>query len=147
MPYTRVQAVERGLRLPRGATTLAQTGVKSLYTVVGGAIRVISLQGFVTTAIQAQANATKIQAKATGQTAVDMCATGDINGLALGQAVGITGVAATGLQMGWAILGTTTPWIVLPGTIDMNCAASNTGAFSWVLSWEPISPGCFVQLS
>lgn len=147
MPYTRVQAVERGLRLPRGATLLAQSGVRSLYTIVGGSLRIISLQGFVTTAIQAQANATKIQSKATGQTAVDMCATGDINGLAVGQPVGITGVAATGLQFGWAIIGTTTPWIVVPGTIDLNCAASSTGAIRWMLSWEPIDPGCFIQLS
>ena len=145
--YPKVQAIERGLRLPHPAQTLAQTGVKSIYTIVGGAIRAISLVGVVTTVIQTQTNNAKLQAKATGQTAVDMCATADITALAVGQLVGITGVAATALQKGWAIVGQTTPWIVLPGTIDLNCDASSTGACRWVLSWESVDPGSYVVLA
>ena len=148
MALWKVQLGDDALRLPRPATLLAQTPTpRPLYVVSGGAIRVLSIMGKVTTAVQAQANATKIQAKATGQTAVDMCATGEINGLAVGQVVGITGVAATALQLGWAIVGQTTPWIVVPGTIDMNCAAASTGAMSWVLRWLPLDPGAAVALA
>lgn len=142
--FQRVTVVQNGLVLPRGAKTLPQAGVNSIYVISGGSIRLLSLVGFVATAIQAQANATKLQAKATGQTAVDLCAPGDISGLALGQMVGITGVAANALQFGWAIVGQTTPWNLLPGTIDVNCAASNTGAFRWVLRYEALEPGAFV---
>ena len=136
-----------GLRLPRGATALAQTGVKSLYTVVGGIIRLRTIRGMVTTVIQTQTNNAKLQFKATGQTAVDLCATADITALAVGQLVGITGTAATALQKGWAIVSQSTAWDVPPGTIDLNCDASSTGAIRWVMNWEPVDPGAYVQLA
>lgn len=148
MSLWRVQLGDDALRLPRPATLLAQSPTpRPLFTVSGGAVRVLSIIGICTTVVQAQANATKLQAKATGQTAVDMCATGELNGLAVGQVIGITGVAATALQLGWAIVGQTTPWIVLPGTIDMNCAAASTGAFRWVLRYLPMEAGAVVALS
>lgn len=147
MSLMRVQVAQGGFIAPRGATVLAQTGVKSLFTVNNGAIEVMQILGIVTTVIQTQANNTKLQAKATGQTAVDLCAVADISALAVGQALGITGTLATALQTGWAIVGQAGRLIVLPGTIDLNCAASNTGAVRWVLRWLPIDPGAFVTLS
>ncbi len=148
MGLWKVQLGDDALRLPRPATLLGQGATpRSLYTISGGAVRILSIVGIVTTVVQAQANATKLQAKATGQTAVDMCATGDINALAVGQVCGITGVAATALQFGWAIVGQTTPWIVLPGTIDQLCAAASTGAMRWVLRYLPLDPGAVVSLS
>ena len=140
MALWKVQLGDDALRLPKASTTLAQAGVKSLYTISGGPIRLLSIMGIVTTAIQAQANGTKIQFKPTGQTAIDLCAVGDITGLQVGQVIGITGTAANAMLFGWGIPGQTTPWILGNGTIDMSCVASSTGALEWVLRYLQLRP-------
>lgn len=147
MSLLKAQIAQVGYVLPRGATLLAQTGVRSLYTIAGGVVHIMQLYGIVTTVIQTQANATKLQAKATGQTAVDLCATADITALAVGQIVGVTGTLATALQTGWGIVSQSTGFLVLPGTIDLNCAASNTGAVRWVLRYIPVDPGAYVTIT
>jgi hypothetical protein len=136
-----------GIPLPRVATLLAQSGVRSLYTVAGGVVRVIQIFGVVTTAVAAGANGTKIQFKPTGQTAIDWCAVGDIASLAVGQMVGITGTAANALLFGWGIDGQTVPKLAGPGTIDMNCVASSAGAMRWGILWVPIDPGASVSIA
>jgi len=148
MSLMKAQIAQFGYVLPRSATLLAQNPtVRSLYTITGGFIHIMQLYGVVTTLVQAQANATKLQFKATGQTAVDLCATGDINGLAVGQIAGVSGVLATALQLGWGVVSQSTGFLAGPGTIDMNCAAASTGAMRWVLRWVPVDPGAFVAIA
>jgi hypothetical protein len=143
MALWKVQLGDDALRLPKAPTTLAQAGVKSLYS-INGPIRLLSIHGIVTTAIQAQANGTKLQFKPTGQTAIDLCAVGDITGLAVGQLVGMTGIAANALAFGWGIVGQTTPWMLSAGTLDMNCVASSSGAIEWILRYLPLRPNAAV---
>lgn len=148
MALWKVQLGDDALRLPRAATLLAQAGTpRSLYTISGGAIRLLSINGVVTTAVQAQANGTKLQFKPPLVAAIDLCAVGDITGLAVGQMVGITGVAANALVLGYGFVAQGTPWILGPGTIDMNCVASSTGAMRWTLRYLPLEPGAAVAVT
>lgn len=135
-----ISVVNLGNETQRAVAALPQSAPGSLFTVTGK-VQILSIVGEVVTGIQAQANNTKLQAKATGQTAVDMCAVLDITGKATTTLFGITGVAATALQSGFGIVGQTTPWVVQAGTIDLNCAASNTGTVKWTCRWVPIDTG------
>jgi hypothetical protein len=126
---TRSQTVQEGFVMPRVATTIPQAGVKSLYTISGGTIIVLQIFGVVTTTIAGGPKSTKLQAKPTGQTAIDLCAVGDINGLVAGQLVAVVGPPATALAVGWVAQGSSQHWLLPPGTIDLNCAAAaGTGA-------------------
>jgi hypothetical protein len=147
--FQRVTIVQNGLVLPRMATTIPQNGVKSLYTMSGGTIRVLELFGVVTTVIAGGANNTKFQFKPTGQTAIDLCAVADIGTapLAVGQVIEVAGPVATALGTGWGVVATAGGFRVGPGTIDLNCAAAaGTGAFRFVLRYET-EPGAFVSVA
>ena len=69
-----------GTRVDRATATLPQTTNAPIFTIAGGRVTVYLLVGEVTTIIQAQANATKLTAVPTAGSAVDLCATVDING-------------------------------------------------------------------
>ena len=138
---TAIAPMNNGQIVQKADVALAQTGVLSLFTIAGGPVEVKIIYGVVGTVVQAQANATKLQAKATGQSAVDLCATLDINALAAGKIFTITGVLATAATAGFAAVRQTTPLILLPGTIDLNCAASSTGTIRWVVYYVPLEVG------
>jgi len=145
--FQRVTAVQDGLVLPRTATIIPQNGVKSLYTISGGVIRIMQLYGVVTTVIAGGANNTKFQFKPTGQTAIDLCAVGDIGTapLAVGQLIAVAGPVATALATGWGVPAATQGFLAGPGTIDLNCAAAaGTGALRFVLAYMTRDPGAFV---
>lgn len=125
----------------RADAALPQSAVGSLFTVGTAPIWLFHIYGVIGTVIQTQANNTKLQAKATGQTAVDLCAVLDITAKASGSLLGITGTAANAMVNGFAIPAMATAWLILPGTIDLNCAASNTGSVRWVAHWVPAEPG------
>jgi len=125
-----------------GATTLFN------YT---GSIRIISIIGRVTTAIQNQATAVKLQVVSDALAAYDICATKDIDNFAIGSMLSITGTAAN------AMLATTGVGVLAPiqdgvvgatcvtaGTIVQNSAAASTGAITWEILWEPLSAGASV---
>jgi len=126
--------------------TLPASTFGTIFTVTGGPIYVYAIFGFVTTAIQAQANATKLQAVATGLTAVDLCATGDINGLAVGTLLMPVTSFATALPVtntnGVAFAGPITApsidFVMNAGVIRLNCAATNTGAIQWNMLYTPL---------
>jgi len=146
--FQRVTVVQEGLKLPRTATIIPQAGVKSLYT-ISGVIRIRQLYGVVTTVIAGGANNTKFQFKPTGQTAIDLCAVGDIGTtpLAVGQLIGVVFPPATALAMGWGVQDTTQDFLIGPGTIDLNCvAAAGTGAFRFLLAYDG-EPNSFVTLA
>lgn len=133
--------------------TLPQSTTGTIFTVANGPIWVRCIVGFVTTAIQAQANATKIQAVATGLSAVDICATGDINGLAVGTllmpvtsfATALPVTTTNGVAFAGPITAPATQFVMNAGVIRLNCAASNTGAIQWSLIYKPMAPNVTVS--
>jgi hypothetical protein len=137
-----IAPINNGNRVQRADALIAQAAaVQSLFTVTG-VVEIKTIYGVVGTVIGSVANATKLQAKATGQTAVDLCATLDINALAAGKIFTITGVLATAATAGFAAVRQTTPLIVQAGTIDLNCAGNSvTGTMRWVVYYIPLEIG------
>lgn len=129
----------------RATAALPQSTDGALFTISGGMIQVLAIIGEVTTAIQNQANATKIKFNPTGAGSdVDLCGTLDIDNDAVGQIYSIVGVLATAMK-------STTLWLVVPadnipspglilgpGDIELDCAASNTGSVKWTLVYRKL---------
>jgi hypothetical protein len=136
-----------GLRVSRATAALPQTTQSALFTVTGGRILLTSIVGQVTTVIQTQANATKLVSNPTTGTDVDLCATLDITADQVGCLYGITGTLATamvGANAGATVVQANA--LVIPvGTIDLSCAASNTGSVSWTLTYVPLDDGASVS--
>lgn len=143
-----------GIQDQVGRTTTAKNSpviaTDDLFTVSGGPVRLLSLVGQITTAIQAQANNTKLTHTPTGGSAVDLCAVLNVTGAAIRKVLVLDGVKATAL-----VLSTDTgvvvaanqsgmPIVLMPGTIALNCTASNTGVVDWYVEFEPMAPGALV---
>lgn len=135
----------------RATAALPQSGDGALFRISGGPIRVHGIYGEVTTAIQNQANDTKLKHNPSGTGSdVDLCAVLNIANDAVGQIYSITGVLATAMK-------STTLWLVVsaddiaaqgltlfPGDIELDCAASNTGSVKWYLLYSRLSPDSVV---
>lgn len=135
-----------GQKVDRAAAALPQTAAGTLFTVTGGRILLTSIVGQVTTVIQTQANNTKLQSVPTVGTAVDLCAVLDISADEVGCLYGITGTLATamvGANAG-ATVAPSAALVVPVGAIKLNCAASNTGAVKWSLTYVPLDSGASV---
>ena len=127
--------------------TLPATTAGALFTVASGRVLITSIVGEVTTVIQTQANATKLVANPTTGTLVDMCTTLDISADDVGCLYGITGTPAdalVGTDAGLTIGMSNNGIIVNTGTIDLDCAATNTGSVKWTLHYVPIDVGATV---
>jgi len=130
----------------KAATTLPQTTATAQFTVAGGRVLVTSIVGEVTVVIETQANNTKLVANPTTGTSVDMCAVLDITAGEAGCLYGITGTPAdalVGTNAGLTI-GMASGIVINAGTIDLDCAASNTGETKWTLHYIPIDVGATV---
>lgn len=149
-PWTRrtPQILERPTAAP------PQTADGALFRITGGKIRVLGIYGEVTTAIGAVANATKLKHNPSGVGAdVDLCATLDITGDAVGQVYSIVGVLATAMKSTtlWAVVPADSipaPGLVLgPGDIELDCAGSSgTGSIKWTLNYELVDAGANVAI-
>jgi hypothetical protein len=134
-----VQAVATSPLLPPQGTT------GTIFTITGGPILVEQIFGIVRTVIGAHANATKLQYLADNPvlTAVDLCATADINALAAGAIFSLTGTLATGAiivspNTNQLALGQATKWNLGTGVIRVNCVGSSvTGAIQWFMMYRP----------
>lgn len=127
----------------RATATLPQTTAHALFTIGTGRILLMQLVGEVTTVIQTQANDTKLVANPTTGTDVDICAALDITADEVGCLYGITGLntdALIGINAG-ALPGQLRGVILPVGTLDLNCAASNTGSVKWSARWLPLDLG------
>lgn len=143
---TALADVVLGIRVDRATAALPQSTAHALFTVSGGKVAITGIIGEVTTAIQNQANNTKIVANPTTGSDVDLCAVLSIANDELGCLYGITGVvseAMVGANAGYAPW-PTRPLVVNAGTIDLNCAASNTGSVQWSLWYVPLEDGAYV---
>jgi hypothetical protein len=132
-----------GAKVARATAALPQTTQSALFTVAGGRVALLAIVGEVTTVIQAQANNTKLVANPTVGTDVDLCAVLSIASKEVGTLFGVTGLfsdALVGANAGAAVLPRNA--IVLPvGTLDLSCAASNTGSVKWDAFYVPIDNG------
>jgi len=134
---TKKQAISRSTQ--RKTQALPQTGSTALFTVTGNVI-IDQIVGEVTTVIETQANNTKLVANPTVGADVDLCAVLDISADAVGSTYGITGTLANALVNvpGGAGVAQAGKVLVHEGTIDLDCAASNTGSIKWTIHWTPV---------
>lgn len=141
-----VRKLHKGIAVSRATATLPQTATGTLFNVVGGRVMITEIIGEVTTAIQNQANNTRLVATPTGGAASNLCANLDIANDAIGTMYSITGTVGTAMQddLGVAV-GQTTPLIVKAGAIGLVCAASNTGSVAWTICYVPIDDGAYVE--
>lgn len=132
-----------GIRVLRPTANLPQTTAHALYTIAGGRVALTLIVGEVTTVIQTQANNTKLISNPTVGADLDICAVLSTTALAVGTLLGITGLfsdALIGAGPG-ALSGPTRPVVLPVGTLDLSCAASNTGQVKWLVCYQPIDPG------
>lgn len=135
-----------GVPVERAAAALPQTTASALFNVVGGRVAILAVLGEVTTVIQTQANNTKLIANPAVGTSVDICAVLDISADEVGCLYGITGVPAdalVGANAGASPV-CSRPIVVNTGTIDLSCAASNTGAVKWQIRYLPLDEGAHI---
>lgn len=135
-----------GVMVERATANLPQTTAHALFTISGGRIALVQIVGQVTTVIQTQANNTKLIGNPTVGTDVDLCAVLSITAKEVGTLFGITGVFADALlgANAGALSGQDRRVILNVGTLDLSCAASNTGQVKWTLFYHPIDPGALV---
>lgn len=131
-------------RTERATDTLPQTTTEDLFTITGGRILVVQILGEVTTAIQNQANNTKLTLDVASGTDVDLCAVLNIANDEVGTLYGTTGVFGDAMLGAGQALQGPRPFICKPGAIELNCAASNTGSVKWTLFWIPLDAGAYV---
>jgi hypothetical protein len=113
-----------------------------------GTILIHSIIGRVTTAIQHQATAVKLQVLADSLAAYDICAAKDIDQFGIGSLISITGTAANAAAsttvVGALAPGQANPVVatcVTSGYIAQHSAAASTGAITWEIVWQPLSIG------
>jgi hypothetical protein len=138
-----------GIKVLRSTAALPQTSTSALFTVSGGKVLITSLVGEVTTVIQTQADATKLSFDPTDAGATqDLCATLDITADAVGTLYSLTGTPATAMQDALNFLSSNKvlaqPLVLKPGSILLDCAASNTGSVKWDLCYIPLDNGASV---
>jgi len=128
-----------GLRVDRAASThLAAT---TPYFTVSGVIWLTGLYSIVTVA--SGANACSWSVNPTAGTTTSICGNLDIDPALVGDLLGITGVLATAMTYGGAVVGIMQPIFVTSGTIDFIAAAAD-GATSAHLYYWPMSAGASV---
>lgn len=144
-------SLSSGIAVTRATANLPQSTNHALFTITGGKVRILSIVGEVTTVIQTQANATKLTYDPSGAgSSIDLCATLDITAKAVGAFFTIVGVLATALKATSVWLAVPadcipSPGIILgPGSILLDCAASNTGQIKWSVIYDPIDNGAVV---
>jgi len=142
--YYTAQAL--GFAVEKAAAALPASTAGALFTISGGRVLLLGILGEVTTIIETQANDTKLTANPTTGTSVDICAALDITAKEVGALFGITGTFTDALQGGTAgAVGFPARGVVLPeGTLDLDCAATNTGAIKWKLWYLPLDEGAAV---
>lgn len=134
-----------GNRVHRAAANLPQTAAAPLFTITGGRILLTSIVGEVTTVIQTQANNTKLVANPTVGSDMDLCAVLNISADAVGDVYSITGTLSDAMVGAGVAVAAMAKGIIIPiGTIDLNCAASNTGQIKWTMHYVPIDEGASV---
>ncbi len=147
-----LQITSTGLRAAQSAAlALPASGTGLIFTVTG-VVWVQGIFGYVTTVIQAQATTFKISAKQGALTTVDVCATGDLNALAVGTlvvplttfATALSVASTNGVIIAVPITAPPMSWIMNTGVINGITVATSTGAIQWSILYAPLSPGAII---
>lgn len=138
-----------GVAVSRATAALPQTAASAIFTIGTGIVAVTAIFGEVTTVIQTQANNTKLTFDPTDAGASqDICAVLSITADAVGTMYSITGTPATAMQDSLNFVSSdkmlAQPLLLKPGSILLDCAASNTGAVKWTLFYVPVEAGATV---
>ncbi|GAH17437.1 unnamed protein product, partial [marine sediment metagenome] len=128
--------VALGQRVIRESATLPQHTAAVIFNIIGGKVLMTSIIGRVTVGMGATPNDTKLTATPTGATAHDICAVLDTANYAIRDLLGISGIdidamippATVGTIEGMSVKGV----VLQAGTLDLDCAADNTGELEWV---------------
>jgi len=124
------------------------SGDTTLFTVSGGAVRIITLIGHITTGIQSGANNIQLWFYPTGGAASAMCAVVDSASAAVRKIFYITGVQAEAMVLSpdeGIVFGNVTANIRLtPGTIAFNSVALKTGVIDWYIEYQPLATGATI---
>lgn len=141
-----LRAALLGFKVDRVAATLPASTTTTYFTIAGGRVLLLALVGEVTTIVQAQATTFKLTSTPTTGTAVDVCATVDLNAKEAGTLLGVTGLPADAMVATNA--GLTTGFkqqLFLPiGNLRATTVATSTGATKWSLFYIPIDDGASV---
>lgn len=131
-----------GNKVERATANLPASTNGNLFQVTGGRVLMTTIVGEVTTVIQAQANAIKLNhlSTALGGAGTDITGTVESNGLAVGTQLGITGTFATAMQVGAAVP-QTNEIVLTTGFLRLNTAATNTGQVRWTVTYIPLDDG------
>ena len=117
----------------------------NLFTISGGMVQLNNIIGYLTTAIQDQANNTKLVMTPTGGTATDICGVLNVANAGEFGLLSITGTFVdamvltptvglkAGIQAG--------PIMLTPGVISLNCVADNSGTIDWYVDYTPMVVG------
>lgn len=132
-------------RVNRATAALPAGTAEAIFTVTGR-VKVLSIQGEVTTQIQNQLNNTKLTANPAVGASVDLCAVLDIANDAVGTNYTITGTLADALVETTSGAGAyqAASVFVTAGTIDLDCSAANTGSIKWTIVYEAIDSGATI---
>lgn len=153
VPGTAQRLLEFGTRVAGAAKTLpAATVAQNLFTVSGGRVVITSLVGTCTTAVQNQlctvtVGLTPTTGTADGAglaTASTTIAAAEVGSL-ISLPSGAKGAAIAGVKAGTA--GQTQGgggYVVNVGAITITPSATNTGAYSWALTYVPFDDGASV---
>lgn len=135
----------------RAASITPPGGNQTIFTVVGGAIEIISLEGLTTVVFPVTTNTLKLTAVPTGLSGTDLCAaSADITNAAAGTIFWVTGTFATAMQIATnqthiSQLGKIT---LYPGIVRLTTTATSaTGQISWYLRYRALQPGAYVVAS
>ena len=131
-----------GLRIDRDAAALA--AATTPFFTVTGVIQLTGLFGLITVA--SGANACSWSVNPTAGTTTAICGDLDINPAIVGDLLGITGVVATAMTYGGAVVGMMQPLIITAGTIDFIAAAAD-GSISAHLFYLPLTDGANVVVA
>lgn len=133
----------KGLKVERVTATLPQTAAAAIFTIATGRVLLMEIIGEVTIIMGATANNTKLTANPTIGTAGDICAVLATENDEAGTLYTITGLitdALVGVSAGGSA-GMTRPVILPVGTLDLDCAANNTGSVKWTAFYIPVDDG------
>jgi hypothetical protein len=141
------RAITQGILVSKTTAALPQTTDGALFTVSGGRVLLLGLVGEVTTVIQTQANNTKVKFNPTATGAdQDLCAVLDISADPVGELYTISGTVGDAMRsdllVGNPLLANAL--VLSEGSIELDCAASNTGSVAWDVIYVPLDNGASV---
>ncbi len=147
-----LRTIAFGSQVIKSAQVLPATATGNLYTVAGGNVLVTSLIGICSTVCTSTATTLAIgvapttgTAKTTGiatATAVTSAEVGTWVGPQISSGIG--GALVVGSVAGSAPF-LTVPFAVSAGHITLTTSATNTGAFTWYLTYVPLDTGATVS--